>query len=102
MLAHPNSRRNPTVIILRLKGTPAPTISLPLATAHVRPVEALCRLALWTSILTSHIAARFLRSRDLGLERRSVGIDPLKLAEMSVQDTHDLAQLSHRLSVKFN
>lgn len=46
--------------------------------------------------MTAHVPARLLRSRDLGLQLSSVGVDPLQLAKMAVEDTHDLAQLYNR------
>ena len=61
--------------------------------AHVRPVEALGRVVLRGPVLAAHGAARLLRGRDLGLQRRGVRIDPLQLGEVAVEDADDLAQL---------
>lgn len=68
----------------------------PSTPAHVGPVKALRRIALGRTIMAAHVPARLLRSRDLGLELSSIGVDPLQLAEMAVEDAHDLAQLFDR------
>ena len=44
-------------------------------------------------VLAAHGAAGLLRRGDLGLQRRGVGIDPLELGEMAVEDADNLAQL---------
>lgn len=48
---------------------------------------------LGAAVLAADGAARLLGGRDLGLQRRGVGVDPLELREVSVEDADDLAQL---------
>ena len=61
--------------------------------AHVGAVEGLGGVVLGAAVLAADGAARLLGGRDLGLQRRGVGVDPRELREVSVEDADDLAQL---------
>src|ERR1700712_567195 len=68
------------------------------SSAHIRPIKGLSGIVLSTTILVANCSARLLCRVDLGLQRRRIGIDPLKLCEMAVENTDNLAQLRSRIS----
>jgi len=64
-----------------------------LVPAPVRPIEALSGIRIGSSNAGAHVAGRLLRSNHLGLESRRIGINPLQLSQVAVQNTDNLAQL---------
>lgn len=71
------------------------TISFPVKSfpSHVRAVEALRRVTLRYPLLPAERAVGLLRRCDLGLHGGRVGVDPLQLGEVPVEDLYDLAHL---------
>lgn len=61
--------------------------------SHVGSVKAVCRIAVGVTVLATHVVAGLLRGIHLGLQGRSIGINPLELLEMAVEDTNNLAEL---------
>jgi hypothetical protein len=77
----------------------APHLARPLygtsSSANVGAVEALCSVVLRATVGITDRAAGLLGGAHLGLQSSRVGIDPLELAEVTVEDADNLAQLSH-------
>lgn len=61
--------------------------------SHVGSVKAVRRIAIRVTILATHVVAGLLRGIHLSLQGRSVGIDPLELLEVAVEDANNLAEL---------
>lgn len=60
----------------------------------IRPIKALGSIALrLLDTPTAHIPRRLLRGLDLGLESLGVGVDPLQLRQVAVQDADNLREL---------
>lgn len=66
---------------------------LNLSTSHVGSVETIYIILLRATVLIANCAALFLCSCNLGLKRGGIGINPLKLCKVSVENANDLAQL---------
>ncbi len=69
-----------------------------LAPAYIRAIEALSSIALRTALLIANAGTSLLCRRDLGLEGGGIGVDPLELRQMAIEDTDNLAQLFGRVS----
>ena len=67
------------------------------ALANICPIpdDEVCRFSEGAAddFLAADGAAGLLRGRDLGLQRRRVGVDPLQLREVPVEDADYLAEL---------
>lgn len=61
--------------------------------SHVGSVKAVRRLAVGVTVLATHVVTGLLRGIHLGLQGRSVGINPLELLEVAVEDANNLAEL---------
>jgi hypothetical protein len=61
--------------------------------SHVGPVKTIRRLAVWVTILATHVIAGLLGGVHLSLQRRRIGVDPLELLEVAVKYTNNLAEL---------
>lgn len=59
----------------------------------VRPVEALRCVTVWGAVLAAHTVAVLLRSVNLCLKGSRVGVDPLELLQVTIEDTNNVAQL---------
>ena len=70
-----------------------PSTSFSSPPSHVGSVKAFSRIAVRVTVLAAHVVAGLLRGIHLGLQGRSVGIDPLELLEVAVEDTDNLAKL---------
>lgn len=61
--------------------------------SHVGSVKAVRRIAVGVTVLATHVVTGLLRGIHLGLQGRSVGINPLELLEVAVEDANNLAEL---------
>lgn len=61
--------------------------------SHVGSVKAVCRIAVGVTVLATHVVTGLLRGIHLGLQGRSVCINPLELLEVAVEDANNLAEL---------
>lgn len=68
------------------------------STSHIGSVKAVHVVLLRAAVMVADCAALLLGGCNLGLKCGGIGIDPLKLGKVPVEDTNDLTQLEKKIS----